>query len=214
MKKVSILGSGQVAQALARGFIRYGYQVILGTSQPAKLKSELKADLAAVQTADFTEAAQAAPLLVLAVKGSAAEVIVREVKDNLNNKTVIDVTNPLADAAPENGVLKFFTTLDYSLMERLQEIAPQANFVKAFNSVGHNLMVNPDFGGIKPTMFICGDNKEAKVEVGKIIEQFGWEAEDLGGRQAARALEPLCILWCIPGLLRNDWSHAFKLLKK
>jgi predicted dinucleotide-binding enzyme len=62
-------------------------------------------------------------------------------------------------------------------------------------------------------MFICGNNLEAKSAVTGILRQFGWETEDMGKAEAARAIEPLCILWCIPGLLRNQWTHAFKLLK-
>jgi hypothetical protein len=91
---------------------------------------------------------------------------------------------------------------------------PNARFVKAFSCVGNAHMVDPDFGGVKPTMFLCGDDASAKADVEKVLETFGWEWEDMGGVEAARAIEPLCILWCIPGLLRQEWSHAFKLLKK
>jgi predicted dinucleotide-binding enzyme len=127
---------------------------------------------------------------------------------------VIDATNPIADAAPENGVLKFFTDLSSSLMEELQKKFSQANFVKAFSCVGNALMVNPDFGGTKPTMFIAGNNDDSKKAVKQILDSFGWEIEDMGKVEAARAIEPLCILWCIPGFLENKWMHAFKLLKK
>jgi predicted dinucleotide-binding enzyme len=75
-------------------------------------------------------------------------------------------------------------------------------------------MVNPDFGGIRPTMFICGNDEAAKQEVSDILDQFGWDVEDMGGAQAARAVEPLCMLWCIPGFRKNQWGHAFKLLKR
>src|SRR5207248_10558363 len=119
--------------------------------------------------------------------------------------------NPLADAPPEGGVLRFFTSLDESLLERLQRLAPQAYFVKAFNSVGAAVMINPDFGGTRPSMFIAGDDAGAKREVTELLDQFGWESEDMGGAEAARAIEPLCILWCIPGFARNEWTHAFKL---
>jgi hypothetical protein len=98
-------------------------------------------------------------------------------------------------------------------MERLQKEFGEVRFVKAFNSVGAARMVNPDFGGARPTMFICGDDAGAKQSVAKVLDQFGWEVEDMGGVQAARAIEPLCILWCIPGFLHNRWTHAFKLLK-
>src|SRR5262249_47975332 len=101
-----------------------------------------------------------------------------------------------------------------SLMERLQKAAPDARFVKAFNSIGSNFMVNPQFKEGKPTMFICGNDAGAKQTVGKLVQRFGFDAEDMGGVESARALEPLCILWCLPGFLRNEWTHAFKLLKK
>ncbi len=110
-------------------------------------------------------------------------------------------------------MLKFFTDLDESLMECLQREFSDAHFVKAFNSVGNARMVNPQFAGGKPTMFICGNSQAAKQTVGAILDQFGWETADMGGVEAARAIEPLCMLWCIPGFLRNEWSHAFKLLK-
>ena len=108
--------------------------------------------------------------------------------------------------------MKFFTNLDESQMERLQREFPAAHFVKAFNSVGSAFMVNPHFKGGKPTMFICGNDDAAKKTVSGILDQFGWETADMGKVEAARAIEPLCMLWCIPGFLRNDWTHAFKLL--
>ena len=135
--------------------------------------------------------------------------------DALKNKVIIDATNPIADSAPANGVLHFTTDLNVSLMEQLQQYFPEAHFVKAFNSVGAALMVNPDFEGVKPSMFICGNNEFAKEIVANILTQFGWETEDMGHAEAARAIEPLCMLWCIPGFLHGKWvNHAFKLLKK
>jgi predicted dinucleotide-binding enzyme len=126
----------------------------------------------------------------------------------------MDATNPIADAPPTNGVVKFFTNLDDSLMERLQREFPEARFVKAFSSVGHRFMINPQFPGGKPTMFICGNDEAAKQTVRAIIDQFGWETADMGKAEAARAIEPLCMLWLIPGFLRNEWNHAFKLLTR
>ena len=210
--KIGILGSGIVAQSLAAGFLRHGHEVTLGTRTASKLadwnKQNPKADIAG-----FSETAKFGELVVLAVKGSAALEALRAAgAANLAGKTVIDATNPIADAPPSNGVLKFFTNLDESLMERLQREFKEARFVKAFNSVGSACMVNPKFKGGKPTMFICGNDEAAKKTVSGILDQFGWKTADMGKAEAARAIEPLCILWCIPGFLRNDWSHAFKLL--
>lgn len=214
MTTVGILGSGDVGKTLAKGFLKYGYQVAIGSDHAEKL-AEFKRENPQMQTATFEEAAQSGDIVVLCVKGTVAENIAEKVKRDLSGKTVIDTTNPIADAPPQNGVLKFFTTLEESLMERLQKIVPDAHFVKAFNSVGFGVMINPDFrDNAKPTMFICGNNDDAKRNVYEILDKFGFETEDMGKAESARAIEPLCILWCIPGFLRNEWAHAFKLLKK
>ena len=214
MVKVGILGSGDVGKVLAKGFLKNGYQVAIGSDHPEKL-TEFKRENPEMETATFEQAAQSGDIVVVCVKGTVAEKIVEKVKRHITGKTVIDTTNPIADAPPQNGVLKYFTSLEESLMERLQTIAPDAQFVKAFNSIGSALMVNPEFGDdTKPTMFICGNNDDAKKKVHEILEKFGFKVEDMGKVESARAIEPLCILWCIPGFLRNEWSHAFKLLKK
>jgi 8-hydroxy-5-deazaflavin:NADPH oxidoreductase len=214
MKKIGILGSGIVGQTLASGFLKFGYEVMIGTGDVKKL-AEWKAKAGQkAGVGNFSDAARFGDLVILAVKGTAAlEVINSSGSSNLKGKTVIDATNPIADAAPENGVIRFFTSLDESLMEKLQKTYPEIHFVKAFNSVGNAFMVNPQFPGGKPTMFICGDKDASKKEVAAILEEFGWEVEDMGKAEGARAIEPLCMLWCIPGMLRNQWTHAFKLLK-
>ncbi len=214
MKKVGVLGSGIVGKTLAAGFIKTGHDVMIGTSDPSKLRDWLLKEGAGAQISSFEEVADHGDLLVLAVKGTAARAALDKAGAlNLNGKTIIDATNPISDAPPANGVLQFFTSLDDSLMEQLQRAFPQAHFVKAFNSIGSAYMVNPDFGGEKPSMFICGNDGKAKEEVSEVLTQFGWETEDMGTAEAARAIEPLCMLWCIPGFLRGQWNHAFKLLK-
>jgi predicted dinucleotide-binding enzyme len=214
MTKVGILGSGDVGKTLAKGFLNYDYQVTICSDHVEKLV-EFKRENPKIETASFEQGAQWADIVVLSVKGTVAEMIVEKMKRHLSGKIVIDTTNPIADAPPENGVLKFFTNLEESLLERLQRISSDTHFVKAFNSVGAGIMINPDFGdGTKPTMFICGNSDDAKKKVSQIVQQFGFEIEDMGKAQSARAIEPLCMLWCIPGFLRNEWAHAFKLLKK
>jgi predicted dinucleotide-binding enzyme len=211
--KVGVLGSGGVAQTLAAGFARHGHDTMVGTRNRAKL-TDWAARNPSCKVGTFTDTAAFADLVVLAVKGTAAADALRGAgAANLAGKTVVDATNPLTDAVPTNGVLGFFTSLDQSLMERLQAEFTDAHFVKAFNSVGQALMVNPKLPGGPPSMFICGNDENAKQTVSGILRQFGWEAVDMGRVEAARAIEPLCMLWCIPGFLRNEWSHAFKLLK-
>ena len=214
-KKIGIIGSGTVGQTLATGFLKYGYEVKIGSRDLTKL-AEWKSNAGeGGSIGSFAEAAQFGEIIVLATKGSAAiNALQLAGKDNLYDKTIIDTTNPIADTPPENGVLNFFTELNDSLMERLQNAFPEANFVKAFNSIGGSLMINPDFGTEKPSMFICGNNQNAKDEVAEICKLFGFETEDMGTAEAARAIEPLCMLWCIPGFRENKWSHAFRLLKR
>lgn len=212
--KIGILGSGDVAKALAQGFLTYGHKVKIGSSSQEKLAALKDTVGAELQTGSFRDAAEFGKILVLAVKGVAAEQVLETVgKSALKNKIIIDATNPIAETPPVNGVLQFFTGPDGSLLEQLQWAFPEARMVKAFNSVGSALMVNPQFEGGRPTMFIAGNDAEAKREVTKILDVFGWDTEDMGAVEAARAIEPLCVLWCIPGFLRNQWSHAFKLLR-
>jgi len=210
--KIGILGSGVVAQALAGGFLKHGHEVTMGTRTPNKL-DEWLAKNPKGHVASFSNAAKFGELVVLAVKGTAALDVLRLAgAPQLDGKPLIDVTNPIADAPPVNGVLKYYTSFDESQMERLQREFGGVRFVKAFNSVGNAFMVNPQFKGGRPTMFICGNDETAKQTVTGILDQFGWETADMGMVEAARAIEPLCILWCIPGFLRNEWAHAFKLL--
>ena len=212
--KAGIIGSGQVGQVLARAFKSEGYDVMLGTRNTSKENAAQFNNEAKLDVGTFDETAKFGDIIVLAVKGTGAEEAVRLAGlENLAGKIVIDATNPIADAPPVNGVLHFTTSLENSLMEQLQKLAPEAKFVKAFNSVGNALMYKPQLQGGMPTMFICGNDEEAKKTVTGILEKFGWETEDLGKAEAARAIEPLCILWCIPGFLRNDWMHAYKVLK-
>lgn len=211
--KIGIIGSGEVAQTLGSGFLKHGHEVMLGTREAAKLGAWAKANPAG-RVGSFPETAKFADVAVLAVKGTiAAEAVRAAGPENLAQKVVIDATNPIADAPPVNGVLRFTTNLDEAMLERVQREFPGIRFVKAFNSVGSGRMVNPQFAGGRPTMFICGNDAAAKKTVAGLCDQLGWETADMGAVEAARAIEPLCMLWCIPGFRENSWTHAFKLLR-
>ena len=211
MEKIGVIGSGDVGQTLARGFKQHGYDVRIASRTPAKLKDFSAAS--GIPAVTFAEAAAWGEVIVLAVHGAAAQEAARTAgAQNLNGKVVIDTTNPIKDAPPVDGVLQYFTGPNSSLLEELQRAFPQARFVKAFSSVGSTRMVNPTFTGGKPTMFICGNDADAKKWVGALLDTFGWETADMGTATAARAIEPLAALWCIPGFQRNHWTHAFKVL--
>lgn len=214
MKNIGILGSGAVGITLANGFSKLGFSVMLGTNNNSK-KDTLKAKLQPeIKIGTFAEVASFGEALVLAVKGIAALEVLLSIESFIGGKLIMDATNPIDNLPPVNGVLQFFTGPNESLMERLQLRFPDSKFVKVFNSVGSAFMVNPDFGNEKPTMFICGNSDDAKASVSAFLNQFGWEVQDMGKVESARAIESLCMLWCIPGFLQNSWSHAFRLLKK
>lgn len=214
MSKVAVLGSGQVGEVLANGFLKHGHEVLRASREPEKLAAWRAKAGTQARTGTFAEAGAWGEIVVLAVKGAAAEAVVEAAGvEQLAGKLVLDTTNPIADEPPVNGVIRFFTDLNQSLLERLQKKAPRARFVKAFSCVGSVYMVDPQLPGGPPTMFICGDDAEAKAEATRILQSFSWEVADMGKVEAARAIEPLCILWCIPGMLGGGWTHAFKLLR-
>jgi predicted dinucleotide-binding enzyme len=209
MNKVAVFGTGQVGDTLANGFLGRGDAVMRASRDPSKLQAWKASATGEAAVGTFEEAAKWADTIVLAVKGTAAESVLDLAGiANLAGKVVIDTTNPIAEAPPQNGVLQYFTAANESLMERLQNKAPDARFVKAFNSVGSAFMVKPQFKS-KPAMFICGNDPAAKQEAVAILESFGWQAVDMGAVEVARPIEALCQLWCAPGFTRNDWKHAF-----
>jgi predicted dinucleotide-binding enzyme len=209
--RFAVLGSGEVGQTLAKGLAANGYEARIGSRSPTKLAKFAKSS--GIQAGTFEEVAAWGEAAVLAVLGTAAlEVIEQAGAHNLSGKLVIDTTNPISSDPPVDGVLRYFTGPNESLMERLQTAHPEIAFVKAFNSVGSALMVHPMLSGGPPTMFYCGNDAKAKASVSRLLEHLGWEGADMGTVVAARALEPLAQLWCIPGFRENDWMHAFRML--
>ena len=214
--KVGVLGSGTVGKTLAAGLLKHDHQVLLVTRDPqAEDVAPWAAKTPGAKVGTFAEAAKFGDLLIIAVLARAVQDVIKLAgPENFSGKTLIDTNNPISDAPPVDGVLQYFTQQNQSLAEDIQSLLPKAKVVKAFNSVGAGLMVNPHFEQGTPTMFLCGNDAGAKAQVSDVIRQFGWEPFDCGTIVAARALEPLCMLWCIPGFRDNSWTHAFKLLTK
>ncbi len=215
--KIGILGSGAVGQALGKGFASEGYEVMLGTRDPnaAKIHDWLTKTGMGVKAGTFEESARFGELLVLCpLYRAIEEVITLADKDNFKGKIVIDTTNPIADEPPINGVLKYVKTEYGSAGETIQAMLPSSHVVKAFNIVGNPLMYKPKFEEGQPTMFICGNNDDAKKTVSDILVSFGWDIMDSGSIEASNAIEGLCIIWCARGFKEGQWNHAFKLVKK
>lgn len=204
--KVAILGTGAVGQALARGFIELGHTATFGSREPAGPSAQ-KATAAAPgsRAASFAAAAKEGELAVLATPWDGTQnALALAGAQNLAGKIVIDVTNPLAFAGGRPQLALGFTT---SAGEQVQAWAPQARVVKAFNTVGNGMMFKPKLRHA-PTMFIAGNDAGAKESVSALLKQFGWEASDLGGIEAARLLEPLAMVWITHAFKKNAWMFA------
>jgi predicted dinucleotide-binding enzyme len=214
-KRIGIIGTGNVGKTLAAGFLRHGYAVMVGSRSPDKLAALTNSLGPALATGTFAEAAAFGEIVVLAVKGTAAREAVASIgAEPLAGKVVIDTTNPIAEVPPVQGVFQFFTERNDSLMQQLQRAVPGARFVKAWSSVGSLHMVDPSFPDGKPTMFICGNDPDAKRSVSAILDEFGWGSADVGEAASAGPIEHLAQLWCIPYLRSGHTSHAFKMIEK
>ena len=213
--KIGILGTGAVGKALARGFNGIGYEVIVGTRDARSEKAIAVAqELAGIaKVGSFAEAANFGEQIAICTLWSGTESAIELAgKSNFDGKLVIDVTNPLVFApnAPPSLALGHTD----SGGEQVQRWLPNSHVVKAFNIVGNTDMVNPEFPGGPPDMFMGGDDANAKKQVTEILTAFGWNTIDLGGIEASRMLEPLCILWVTYGIRTGGWRHAMKMLKK
>jgi predicted dinucleotide-binding enzyme len=200
--RIGILGSGAVGQALARGLVRHGHEVRIGTRKGAV------DDLPVGSPQDVVGAAD---LVFLSVLGTVAVEVAADVRDQLHGKVLVDTTNPLDFSSGRPGLFVGHTD---SLGEKVQRAVPEALVVKAYNTVGNTLMIDPDLPGGPPSMFIGGDSDEAKATVTDLLEATGWDVVDLGGIDASRYLEPMCIAWVLHGARTGTWDHAFRLLRR
>jgi 8-hydroxy-5-deazaflavin:NADPH oxidoreductase len=210
--RIGVLGSGDVGRALATGFIGLGHEVKIGSRDPQKLQAWADSAGERATTGTFEDAARFGDILVLATLGVAAEDAVRMAGiGNFDGKVVIDTTNPLDFST---GLPRLSIGHDDSLGEVIQRLLPNARVVKCFNTVGNAHMVNPQFPGGPPDMFLCGNDDDARKIVSQICQHFGWGVVDIGGIEGSRHLEPMCLVWVLHGIKSKSWNHAFKMLTK
>jgi 8-hydroxy-5-deazaflavin:NADPH oxidoreductase len=213
-RRVGVLGTGVVGQRLATGFRSRGHDVMIGSRDPEKgeLREWLAGEGSGIRAGTFAQTSEHGELLVLAVLGDAApEAIADAGSGNFSGKVVIDTMNPLdfSGGFPP----KLSISGEDSLGERIQRLLPDANVVKAFNTIGNTYFVDPQFSDGAPTMLIAGEDAEAKGTVTDALTDFGWsDVIDIGGIASSRELEAICIAWVKIGGLRGAWDHGFKLL--
>lgn len=208
---IGILGSGDVGKSLARGFIKRGDQVMIGSRSPEKLADFARESGA--KSGSFEETAKFGEMIALATLGMAAEEAIGLAgAKNFEGKVVVDATNPLMFEPGRPPCLAI--SGNDSLGERVQKWLPSAQVVKAFNTVGNTLFVDPQLPGGPPDMFLCGNDPGAKATVSDLCKQWGWGVVDIGGIEGSRYLEAMCMTWVLHGVLSGGWAHAFKMLHK
>lgn len=208
--KIGILGSGGVGVSLGNAFLATGHDVMLSGREPNERTNAWAAEHLGARTGAFADAAAWGEVVVLATAWSGTGNALRLAgPERLAGKVLVDVTNPLAPAPP----MRLAVGTDDSGGETVARWVPGAKVVKAFNTVGHELMFRPRFAGGIPDMFYAGDDDDAKGLVKVFIEDFGWNPVDAGPISASRLLEPLALLWITLGIRGHGWTHAFHLLR-
>lgn len=208
--KIAILGTGNVGQALATGWLRTDHEIIFGSRQPTgdKAAELLTAFQNKVQLAETAAAVAAADVVVLAVPWSAAEAVVTSV-NNWTGKIVIDAINPIGPG------FQLATGGDSSGAEQIQGWATGARVVKAFNTTGAENMLDPIYHGQATAMFICGDDAGAKAVATQLAEDLGFAVADVGPLATARYLESLAMVWIHLALVQKQGRNiALQLVRR
>lgn len=212
--RIGIIGSGDVGQTLGSAFLAEGYEVKLGSRSPGQERVQhwLAKEGAVASVGTFADVTQYADIIFLAVRWDGAKSALDLAGTHaLAGKILVDVTNPLDFSF--GTIPRLAIGHSDSGGECVQRWVPEAQVVKAFNSVGSPHMYKPKFSEI-PDMLIAGNNEEAKRTVGELLLKFGWNPIDMGNIEASRLIEPLAMLWILYAVQTNTWNHAWKLLKK
>ena len=205
---IAVLGTGMVGRAIAGRLHELGHTVVVGTRDPEATLARSEPDgmgnppfstwlgaLPDIGLATFADAAAHAELVVNATGGNATlEVLTLAGADNLAGKVLVDLSNPLDFAAGFPPSL-FVKDTD-SLGEQVQRSFPAARVVKTLNTLTASLMVRPDALGEPSTVFVSGDDTDAKATVTELLQSFGHQdVVDLGGMETARGVEMWLPLW-------------------
>ena len=213
--RIAIIGSGDVGQALARGLVESGHQIMIGTRNTDKkeLKWTKKHKRDILSVGSYAQAADFGELAILAVAWHATDNVLAIIRPELSGKIVIDVTNPLLFVDDEDPTLAVGHNM--SAGEMVQQTLADSHVVKTLNTINFRHMVKPRYETGTPVMFMCGNNASAKTHVANLLMELGWQdIQDIGTIEKSRVLEPLCLLWIEYGVANNTWDHAVSILRK
>ncbi|GGJ19147.1 NADPH-dependent F420 reductase [Deinococcus roseus] len=202
---IGILGSGMVGKAIATALLAKGHDVVIGTRDPGKLSGWVSSQSGNLRIASPADAASHAEILVHATSGHAAiQALESAGRENLQGKVIIDISNPLDFSKGFPPTL--FVKDDDSLAEQIQHAFPEARIVKSLNTLTADLMLNPQLLNGTHTIFMSGNDQDAKDQVRDLLESFGWQdILDLGDLSTARGTEMYLALWArLYGSLRRS----------
>lgn len=207
---IAIIGAGNVGGALGKSWAKAGHTIIFGVRDPAagKTKPPLAEIGEAATARTVPEAVKGAEVIVLATPWDAVPAVINAMGD-VRKKIIIDCTNPLSLNA--EGSLSLSLGSSTSGAEEVARLATGARVAKAFNTYGWENFADssyPGYGDLKPIMFYCSDDDDAKEVVAKLAKDLGFEPLDTGGLGMARSLEPLALLW-IRQAIRRDRNPNF-----
>lgn len=213
--KIAIIGAGNVGGALGTAWAGKGHQIVFGVRNvnDEKVKKLISVNQHKITATNIPGAVAQCDVILLATPWHGVREILQSA-GSFAGKTVIDAINPLetGPAFLETGLL---VGHDTSAGEQIAQWIPGAKVVKAFNTIGALNMANPKFGGQSATMFICGDDHEAKKTVKQLSDDLGFETIDAGPLTTARLLEPLAMLWIHLALgMKLGPGFGFKMIRR
>jgi predicted dinucleotide-binding enzyme len=198
---IAIIGTGNVASALGPEFAQQGHTIVYGSRDPSRgeVKELVEHTGKNASAKNQREAVAGADIVVLAVPGTVAEQVAKDLGD-LSGKIIIDPTNRVS--RNNDGWADYGIEGEGSNAELVQQAAPGAHVVKAFNTLNYRTMIDPETSGGPVTIPIAGDDAAAKEKVAGLIEGMGLEVVDFGPLRFAHVLEEMLVVWA------NARSHG------
>jgi predicted dinucleotide-binding enzyme len=196
---IGVLGTGMVGRTLSQALVDRGHEVRMGSRSAGNEKALAWAEQAGPLASEgsFADAAAFGELVINATSGAASlEVLEAAGAEQLAGKVLVDVSNPLDTSKGMPPTLTVCNT--DSLAEQLQRTFPEVRVVKTLNTVNCSVMVRPDLVPGSHTVFVCGNEADAKAQALVLLKEFGWPPEsilDLGDITAARGTEMYMALW-------------------
>ena len=209
--KIAVIGTGNVGEALGPEFAAQGHTIVYGSREPGRqdVKDLIAKTGHGATAVSPQEAVRGADIVVIAVPGTAAEQVVKDLGD-LSGKIVLDPTNRVNRNTPDGNLSYDKPANAASNAELIQSLAPNAKVVKAFNTLNVRQMTDPETAGGPITIPIVGDDAQAKATVAQLVKGMGLDAVDLGPLRYANTLEEMLVVWGNARAKGQPYNYYFR----